>query len=135
MNEFNFFTYLPEFEKRVVESFVLDGCIKKEKIPIRAGKLANATFGRKLGGMIDSMEIFAIDYYGHIKRSKGLIFEFHTILANVPEQVKSVEAPLVYFASIRFEKVAKYAPDLVADFRWFKKNLLDMRGFNHNYEV
>jgi len=33
------------------------------------------------------------------------------------------------------EKIARLAPGLVAEFPMFKKEILDARGFKHQYEI
>ncbi len=91
-------------------------------------------FGRKMGSVVDSDLCFAIDYYGLVKKSRGFLNMVSELSSDIPvSQIKSIAGTTVYFAAIRMESIAVYAPDLVSDFPWFKKAVLDARGFNHGY--
>ena len=132
---FEFKKYMEEFEKEVVISGVKQGRLSKvESVPVRNGRLEKEKFGRAIGTFIDSEICMVLDYYGLRKKTQGFI----NLLVEVREelsggQVKSLNVPVVHFASIRVDTVETIAPDLVSGFPKFKKMILDMRGFCHRY--
>jgi ABC-type Fe3+-hydroxamate transport system substrate-binding protein len=131
--------YRDEFEKRVIARGVDERCLgKDEAVSLREGRLAVSPFAQKIGKIIPHDARFAVDYYGYKKKSKGFFRYTSDVQSDVKKlghQVKGVIIPVVHFASIRVEKIAKLAPDLVADFPGFKKEILDARGFKHKYEI
>lgn len=132
----DFRVYLQQFEELVVERGIKNGCLgKAEKVSVRDGRLSSSHFGRLVGKTAYSDDVFAVDYYGHTKKSAGFIQTVEELNMLHKQQVKLLLVPLVFFASIRVEKVARLAPNLVAEFPKFKKMLLDARGFHHSYEV
>jgi hypothetical protein len=134
--DIGFRQYLKAFENRVVIPGIIEGCFGKiEQVHVGPGKLARLPFGKRMGGYIRTNEVLVIDYYGYAKKSAGFAAKIMDMKKKYSgKQIKMVRAPVVYFASIRLEKVAKLAPDLVASFSWFKKQILDARGFKHNYD-
>lgn len=133
----NFALYRQMFENQVVAKGVLTGCLgANSKVSLRPGKLSVLHFGKLMGLVFDSQISCAIDYYGHVKKSSALLQQIEEIGRSMPyAQVKMVQVVLVHFSSIRIEKVARLAPDLVAEFPLFKKTILDARGFSHGYEI
>ena len=82
-----------------------------------------------MGVVFDHAEPAAIDYYGFIKKSSGLMAQF----ANSSDlQVRAVRAPIVHFASIKVEDVSDLSPELVRDFPGFKKLLVTLREFKRD---
>jgi hypothetical protein len=129
-----FYAYMNLFEDLVVSRGVDLGILGAlSKVSVRSGALSGQRFGRVMGKECNSDKLFAIDYYGLIKKSRG----FFALASGVSpgQQVKSIEVPLVYFAAIRIEQIAQIWPDLVSGFPRFKKLVLDSRGFNHSYKV
>lgn len=129
---FDFYRYMDELEKLVVGEGVRKGVLgKTERVAIRNGRLAGRRFGKMMRAKVLELPIVvAIDYYGLIKKSQG----FWEMITAMREQIrgqqfKSVEATVVHFAALRIETVAELAPQLVADFPMFKKQVLRMRGF------
>ena len=118
--------YMAQFEASVLRKMKPS----YEMIPVRKGKLSGTRFGRFIGNMVETDALLVIDYYGHHKKSRGFhIFTKHEQSLLVNRQVKMIKGPVVHFASIRIEDVARYAPKLVADFPYFKQFLLELRGF------
>lgn len=128
--------YRQEFETRVVVAGIIRGLLGHTKrVRVKPGKLEKKPFGTTLGIRLETTILCVIDYYGLMKKSEGFDYKVRQVYEAVPDrQVRSIDAPVVHFAGIRLEEVAKLAPDLVADFARFKKQILDLRGFNHNYQ-
>lgn len=133
MNQF--YEYMIQFESRVILEGVKKNCLGKvEKIPLRSGKLTKQRFGKFMGTVLSTPQVCVIDYYGLLKKSSGFWDLASETRKNFSgKQVKSIEVPVVHFASVRIEKVATLAPDLVTWFPIFKKRILDARGFHHGY--
>jgi hypothetical protein len=123
----DFLEYLNQFEVGVVIcGFELDMFTKHTLVPVRPCRLAFEHFGRLLGRTFDYAFPLVIDYYGMIKKSSGFM---EKIMDIGKYQVKMLQAPVVFFASIRIEDVAEIAPALVSGFPAFKNRLLAERGF------
>lgn len=119
--------YMKEFELRVVGPGLCKGIFgRREFVSVRRGKLASTLYGRVLGNQAESNQLFAIVYYGHIKKSRGLVLDLQQI---VGRQIKMAETLVVHFGSIRIEDVAVLAPDLIGYFPKFKEQILSLRGF------
>ena len=133
----SFIDYREEFERKVIIAGIEQNCLgKSERVSANSGRLSAKPFGDKMGVEVNTDIVCAIDYYGHIKKSNG----FGNMMRGLRKrffgkQIKFVRVIVVHFASIRLEKIAKLAPDLIAKFPKFKKEILDARGFVHNYEV
>jgi hypothetical protein len=127
MEEEKWKDYLEQFESKVMLAGVFKRVFGKETmVPVKDGKLSKTDFGKFLGKEIDSHTINAFDYYGHIKKSKGLLA---TIEAHDQFELKSIKSNMVHFASVKIEHIADLCPNLVVDFPKFKRFLLDLRGF------
>ncbi len=122
--------YLEKFEKDIVVRGIKAALLGRYMmIPIRRGKLEKTEFGKILGPEFIYLEPAAIDYYGLIKKSSGLVAKF----ANSTElQVRAVRAPIVHFASLKIENISDLAPELVRNFPEFKKMLVVLRQFKRN---
>lgn len=133
----DFAKYLRRFEVAVCEVGATQNVLgRDELVPVSSCRLEKTRFGRLMGWRIDSDFPFAINYYGYIKRSTGFFASFQAARAMAKEaQIKSLVVPVVNFASIKLEKMARLAPTLVVDFAAFKKAILDARGFKHQYEA
>lgn len=130
----NFDEYLKQFEEKIICTGVKNGCLgKKERVPVRPDRLEKSNFGKLLGVHVQSEDILVIDYYGFWKKSEGFGKELEVLSNKRNYQVKSIEANVVHFASIRIEKIAELAPELVSQFPWFKKEILTARGFRHEF--
>jgi len=130
-----FEVFMKEFETTVLAAAVSAGVMgRREQLPVRPGKLFRTAFGVKLGSSFESSVSFAVDYYGHLKKSTALLQEVAWLREQLRgQQVKSVEGVVVHFASVRMEDVAKYNATLVGGFPTFKKAVLDARGFKNNF--
>ncbi len=133
--EDQFGEYMAAFELTVLASAVNQGLLgRREVLPVRPGKLTRSQFGTKIGAVFSSKVSFAVDYYGLLKRSSGLLDEIKWIQDELRgRQVKAVESIVVHFASVRIEDVARMNPALVGGFPVFKKAVLDSRGFKNNF--
>lgn len=131
MDSDKFNRYLYDFEVKIISVGVDKGSMGKLAfVPIRNGKLSGTHFGRTLGHSVDSESLFAIDYYGYYKKSKGLLSSLKEITARQNHPFKAVEAILVSFPSIKIEDIISLSPDtaLIVEFPQFKKSLLELRG-------
>jgi hypothetical protein len=127
MKNEEFKTYLAKFEKEIIVQGIQSGKLGKTMmVPIRRGKLDSTDFGKKLGTVFAYAEPAAIDYYGFIKKSSGLIDNF---ASNTEMQIRAIKAPMVHFASIKIEYVSDLSSELVEGFPEFKKELVLLRGF------
>lgn len=128
--------YLASFEHKVALLSVLAGygCSGLEPISLRKGKLEDTSFGRLLGEEVDTEFIFAIDYYGYYKKSRGCLRLIERFQASL-NGVRAARIPVVHFASIRGDAVARLAPDLIKNFHEFKSILLEVRGFQAKWQT
>lgn len=119
---------LLEFEKTVMIPLVgLKG--KTLFVSTRAGKLYKE-YRNIFKSIVDSDEEFAIDYYGYIKKSKGLLQSIDMQSLDSPGvQIAAVKTKVIYFASLRIEDVLNVSPEMVALFPVIKKQILKYRGF------
>jgi len=133
----DFLEYRQLFENKVVAGGVQLGCLgMMGKVSTRIGRLSAQSFGKLMGLVFESQVSCAVDYYGHIKKSTALLDQISRVGRVLPNvQIKMIPTVLVHFSSIRIEKIARLAPDLVAGFPLFKKTILDARGFSHGYEI
>jgi len=122
--------YLDSFEKRVIIQGLYEGKLGKlGMITIRECKLSNTQFGKFVGTSLEYSVPMAIDYYGLIKKSTGVL---KVVDGYKNVEIKSILIPVVYFASIRHEDIMDLANDLLNDFPLFKKFLIELRGFKAN---
>lgn len=122
--------YLNSFENRIIIPGLEKKMFCKEvMITLKNGKLANTAFGKFIGNLLECEEILAVDYYGHIKKSKGLL---DMVEKYKGIEIKSVLVPTVYFASVKNEHITELAPHLLNDFPLFKAYLIQLRGFKIN---
>jgi len=131
MNREIFTTYMNVFEREVIVKGVKDGVFGSSQIvSMRPGKLANSKFGEIVGSSFycDELEL-AIDYYGHIKRSTGLLRLRKKLSGK--GQVRRVSCILVHFASLRIDRIANVCndPQAIGLFPLFKETMIKMRGF------
>lgn len=128
----NFKKYLAQFEHDVLEQGVTTGILGRvSRVPVAKGRLANTPFGHFLGPWVQSNALFAVDYYGLLKRSSGLYQEARRLQKGllVGRQVKMMSAPVVHFASIKLGQMSRLAPHLLMEFSEFKETILKARGF------
>lgn len=124
--------YLSQFEHDVLENGVVYGVLGRiSRIPVAKGRLAGTSFGRFMGPWIQSDALFAVDYYGLLKRSSGLYQEAMRLQKGllVGRQVKMMSAGVVHFASIKLDQMSRLAPHLLREFSEFKEIILKARGF------
>jgi len=127
IGEYDFLTYKKLFEIDFISGGVLTGVfLKEENVSLRNGSLAKTKFGDKMGAIIESPQMFAIDYYGYVKKSAGLYSYVRELHAG---QVKIIKTILVHFAALTIECIAVNAPELAECFPRFKKDVLGYRGF------
>ena len=119
--------YITSFENRVIIPGAVNSRFGKEgMVTLKNGKLYNTAFGKFIGNLLECEEILAIDYYGHIKKSSGML----KVIENYKGiEVKSIMVPVVYFASVKNEDITALAPELMDGFPLFKKQLIELRGF------
>jgi hypothetical protein len=118
-----FAKYIKRFENEVVVTGIERRLLGKlGRVSSRRSRLAETAFAALLGDEVDSDVVFAIDYYGFFKKSRGLN-------SNINEGLVTV----VHFNAIRLETIVHLAPDIAPGFGSFKKCLLDARGLPHSY--
>ena len=125
-----FQAYLSQFEDQViVQGVKLKVFGSTQMVTMRPGKLANTKFGETVGTSFNEQLALAVDYYGHIKRSFGLL-DLRKELSK-QGQVRRVECTLVHFASLRIDDIANVCndPHMIGLFPEFKKHMIDLRGF------
>lgn len=128
--------YRDSFEEVVIEGVRLGMLGMEKSIPITPGKLSRKQIGRVMGSEIATDKSVVIDYYGYMKKSRGFNLAVAAAVRTFSgKQVKMVNTTVVHFNSIRLEIIAKIAPSLVANFGNFKKTILDVRQFKHDYKV
>jgi len=128
-----FDSYMTLFESDVIEVGIKRGLFSRQEfVPMRDGRLSRTMFGRVLGTRVRSSHPFAVDYYGLMKKSTGLLAQVGMATG---VQVKMVETVVVHFASVRIESIAFLAPKLVQDFPIFKQLVLQWRRFPKNGRV
>jgi hypothetical protein len=129
----NFQQYIENFERRVALLGILSyGLGNMSKIPIRPGKLDDSPISHFLGKQIQTQYLFAIEYYGYLKKSKG----FYDYVSQEARFLSDggclrITAPVVHFGAIKSKVVADLAPDLMREFHEFKSVLLEKRGFGN----
>ena len=94
-------------------------------------RLHKTPFGEDIGWLIDTDLILTIDYYGHLKKSRGFYDYYACKNLIEKQQIKLIESAVVFFASIRIEDVAAVTKEvsIVASFPFLKNEILIRRGF------
>jgi hypothetical protein len=125
--------YIYVFETKFIPEGITKGVFNKHRlVSVRNGKLSRTPFGQFLGNCVHSDLPFALDYYGHIKKSNGLLSVINFKLNAMPgRQIKKVESTIVHFASITIEDLSKVTSNsfIIAKFYEFKQTLLKKRGY------
>lgn len=94
-------TFIHEFETKIVIPGIQHNLIgKRQIVSASPGKLANTEFGRVIGTNVQSMLSFAIDYYGYIKKSDGLLLEIESMRKRGLKQIH-IPACVVHFAALK----------------------------------
>jgi len=127
-----FLETLSAFELAVIVPHVKRGTlIKPMYVSVRNGRLYRS-LSSLLGTVIESSEVFSIDYYGYSKKSRGLLSQINELLKeSTGMQISAMRISVVYFASIKVEDIAVVAPDMVSVFPFLKKEILTRRGFKN----
>lgn len=131
----HFNQYMESFELTIMAVGAIRNLIGHEEVrTVTPGKLHRTAYGCKMGSFFTSSVPFAIDYYGHLKKSSGL----NQIIADIRKQcfgkqVKSMSFWVVHFASVRIETIAHLNHQLVGGFPLFKREILESRGFKPNF--
>ena len=119
--------YLNSFESRIILPGLEKKMFCKEgMVTLKECKLCGTPFGKFIGMRIDTPIPMAVDYYGHIKKSTGIM---DVVEKYDGIEIKSIKVPVVYFASVKNEDILNLAPELMDGFPLFKKYLIDLRGF------
>lgn len=100
----------------------------EQAVSTRPGKLSTGPMGKFLGVEIDTDIAMALDYYGYVKKSRGLLT---TLRSN--GRPRFIVTPVVFFNGIKLEVLARVSPELVLGFVEFKSAVLDIRGFRHKF--
>lgn len=129
----NFIEYRDKFEIDIVLKGLQLGVFSgKKQVPVSRSRMAYTSFAKKLGLFVVSSSIFAIDYYGYLKKSSGFIDAFCNQKILRGKQLKSAYVDVVHFASIKMEDISYLDSNMLKDFPEFKKVILTARGFNKN---
>lgn len=123
--------YRDDFEIAIIEKGIEVGVFDtRGHVSVNRSKMAYTAFAKRLGAAIKTYKIFAVDYYGYIKKSTGFIDSLHMQIGILRgKQIKSMRVPLVHFASIKMEDVAKINSNMLKEFPKFKQTILTLRGF------
>ena len=138
MSKIHFTRYLARFESMVgkgVESGVLGQVMP---INVNVGKLHCTRYARFMGNCIEYEIPFAIDYYGYYKKSYGFMHYLREVQEElVGKQIKTLDAILVIFNSIRVEDIQAISEDeyLLWGFTEFKQTILDHRGLGNKRRI
>lgn len=130
-------SYLEDFERAVIVPGLSQGLFGKyRRVPI------DPEFPPKIPWMhnilIQSTEIFAVDYYGLLKRSVELQEMIDVVTGkrrSLNGQVRAVEVPVVFFNSIRYQDILKIDPAFAVDFDEAKQAILELRNIAKNSSV
>ena len=127
MNDNNFKEYLYAFEKSImIPGVERDVFTKEGKVAVKECKLCNTPFGEFVGTVLEYNRPMAIDYYGLIKKSTGMM-DIVNGYKNI--EIKSIIVPIIHFASIKHEHISSLSPELLSMFTEFKDHLVQLRGF------
>lgn len=125
----NFKEELIAFENEVILSCVSKGLlVKKSFVSVRNGKLFSS-MSPLFGYEIKSALEFAVDYYGYVKKSTGLLITIMDLMSEPGVQVSAVSTCVIHFASIKIELIMDVAPSMVQVFPVLKREILIKRGF------
>lgn len=115
--------YLDQLEQTVLIPMFLNESQDKKVIPISLypGRLTPTTFGLFIQMMYDCEHILALNYYGLIKLSTGILKE------NIDSRKMQTKAHMVHFNSLKIEHVEFFNSDLLNDFVKFKNFLVNLR--------
>lgn len=126
---------LNNFENEVIingaSSYVLKHLVKTSDIPVSGCKLYRSHFGEKMGYVVETDMVLTIDYYGYLKKSRGLIE-----LINGCGNIKIIKSQVIHFASIKIEDVVNATDnvEVIVSFPKLKDMILKARGFRKNLE-
>ena len=126
---------LYRFEKEVIVKGVFEKKLpmfsKKAAVSVKDCRLHKTPFGEDIGWLIDTDLILTIDYYGHLKKSRGFYDYYSCKNLIEKQQIKLIESAVVFFASIRIEDVAAVTNEvgIIAGFPFIKNEILIRRGF------
>lgn len=123
---------LLKFEEVVAQGVVKEIIGKSAQVNVREGRFAKTDFARFMGSTIDSDHPFVIDYYGHLKKSRGFLSLVEGKSAQIRNrQLKSMATIVVFFASLKIEDIASITsdPTLRGTYVDFKQIILQRRGF------
>lgn len=124
----SFQKYLELFERDVLITGLEKGRFGKTiKVATKECKLNNTEFGKFIGCILSYNEPMAIDYYGLVKKSSGML---EIIEGYRGIEIKTILLPVVHFASVKNEDINALAPSLLQGFSSFKEYLIHLRGFN-----
>ena len=125
MDRCEFLIYMGEFERRIlIEGWRRGFWGVWDSVTVRPGRLARQDIGRFLGTRFTSDHILAIDYYGLTKKST----RFMSMAADLgTHSFKTINAPVIHFASVKLEHILELAPDLVPKFAEFKESIKFVR--------
>ena len=121
---------IESFESDLVPSLLDKAPI--EQVFFGTSRLAKTDFGKAVRGVIESPEVFAVDYYGLFKKSLGfelLMIDAKQRALELNQQVRFIRCPVVHFASITVEDVVRSWPAFLVRFPALKEQLLQLRGF------
>ena len=130
--------FIPKFEKVLVEGFCRGVWDSRRYVPVRPGKLHKTILTSILGYSINTDIPLVVDYYGYLKKSEGFFEEARQLSKDYSgSQLKLIEVPIVFFASLKVEDVATVSGDhvFVGQFVALKQYLINLRGFRTKREL
>jgi len=122
--------FLNKFENEiVVEGIKSKELGKRIVISSKDGKLASTPFGKFIGLEIPQDSVCAIEYWGHIKKSTGLLKEIQYMKQKTHKNIH-IPTIVVIFASIKTNNLLKIgclSEQDIGEFFMFKEQLVKMR--------
>ena len=138
MPKIHFTRYLARFESMVGKGVEQGLLGRVMPVNVHEGKLHYTRYARFMGNCVEHEIPFAIDYYGYYKKSYGFIRYLQEVQEElVGKQIKTLDAILVIFNSIRVEDIQALSEDeyLLWGFTEFKNIILDRRGLGNKRRV
>lgn len=121
--------YMKTFELEVMVSCFGEPQFRNEiMVSTKPSKLISTDFGKFVGAVFDYDGILVLNYYGLMKMSSGFVKRVEEIRESGVE-VKSMLAPVVYFAGVKVRDITNHAPKLLGAFAEYKEFLVKLREF------
>jgi hypothetical protein len=123
--------FIDRFERKIIIPGIINGVFTKRGIvPMRPSKLTSTPFGRAVGALVDSDLSFAISYYEHFKKSRGLFEQASAMLHAANRSPRFFQTYIINFASVKDFQILEITggdKHFIGDFVVMKQILVKMR--------